>query len=467
MKEIQDITSPMTHLERRATFSLATVYALRMLGLFIMFPVLSLFSEQIAGATPLLIGVAISIYGLTQALLQVPLGLLSDRFGRKKIIILGLLIFCFGSVIAATAEDIYGLIIGRALQGSGAIAATLMALVADLTQEVHRTKAMATVGASIAFAFGIAITSGTVIASHIGVSGIFWAMSVLAVVAIGIIIFLVPNPLKSKVHCDAELVPAQFIQIIKNPELLRLNFGTFVLHFILTATFVIVPLLIKKSGLLPTEHWQVYLPVLFAALLSIIPFMILAEKKQKLREVFWGAIIVLATAEIGLGLTNQHFLFLVGFLWLFFCGFNLLEATMPSLVSKTAPSDLRGTAMGIYTSLQFMGLFVGGLTGGWLYGDFGATFVFLCCAIVATLWLLIAFFMKSPQYLSNLLIPLQIKEKYAAQFTQELLAITGIKEVKLHFEENVAYLKVDYQHLETETLNYLVLQWSSVKSSLE
>lgn len=460
MAQLQDITSPMTHLERRATFSLASIYALRMLGLFMMFPVLSLFAGQIKGATPLLIGLAISVYGLSQALLQLPLGLLSDRFGRKKIIIIGLLIFCCGSVIAANAHDIYQLLIGRALQGSGAIAATIIALVADLTQEVHRTKAMATIGVSIAVAFAIAITLGPLIASYIGVSGIFWGMAGLALVAILVVIFIVPSPIKSIVHCDAEAVPSQFSQVFKNPALLRLNYGIFTLHFILTANFVIVPLLIKDAGLLPNQHWQVYLPILLAAMLVAIPIMLFTEKKRKIRPVFFTAIVILAIAEMGLSLTaNQPLTLLIGFLWLFFCCFNLLEAMMPSLVSKTAPSDLRGTATGIYSSSQFMGSFVGGLAGGWLYGDFGSNIVFLGCALLTSSWLIVALFMKAPQYLDNLLIPLEIKPSHAQQFVRELLTVKGIKEARLHFEESVAYLKVDSQQLEAETLQGLLLQW--------
>jgi predicted MFS family arabinose efflux permease len=457
----QDITSPMTRLDRRATFSLASIYALRMLGLFMMFPVLSLFAEQIPKSTPLLIGLAISIYGLSQALLQLPLGLLSDRVGRKKIIIIGLGIFAAGSVVAATADDIYTLIIGRALQGSGAIAATIIALVADLTQEVHRTKAMATIGASIAVAFGIAITLGPAIASYIGVNGIFWGMATLALLAVLVVIFIVPNPLKSSSHCDAEVVPTQFSQVFKNAELLRLDYGIFTLHLILTANFVIVPLLIREGGLLPTQHWQIYLPVLLAAMLTIIPFVIFAEKKRHLRGVFLAAVIVLTVAELGLSLYAQQLPFLIGFLWLFFCSFNLLEATMPSLVSKTAPSDLRGTAMGIYSSSQFMGSFIGGLAGGWISGDLGHSVVFLSCAIAATVWLVLALFMKPPQYLANLLIPLQITKNHESQFVRQLLAIPGVKEARLHFEESVAYLKVDNQTLKMQALQDLLLQWSA------
>lgn len=460
MTQVQEITSPMTGLEKRATFSLAGIYALRMLGLFLMFPVLSLFAEHIPHATPLLIGLAISIYGLTQALLQIPLGLLSDRFGRKKIIIIGLLVFAAGSVVAATADDIYELIIGRALQGSGAIAATLMAFVADLTQEVHRTKAMATIGASVAIAFGVAITLGAGIASQIGVTGIFWAMVGCAFIAILVVIFIVPNPVKSIVHCDAEVVPTQFSSVIKNVELLRLNYGILSLNLILTASFVIVPVLIKDAGLLPLQHWRIYLPVLSSAMAISIPLMIVAEKKRQLRAFFLAAIIVVIIAECGLSLAGNNLLLLGCCLGLFFCGFNVLGSTMPSLVSKAAPSDLRGTAMGIYSSSQFLGSFIGGATGGWLAGEYGATWVFLGCASIGTLWLIMALFMQPPVYFSNLLIPLEIDNTQASDFLQELLAIDGVKEAKLHFEEQVAYLKIDELKFAKQALQTFSSKWS-------
>ena len=281
MTQVQDITSPMTPLERRATLSLAAIYALRMLGLFMILPVLSLFAEQLAGSTPLLIGLAISIYGLTQALLQIPFGLMSDRFGRKKIIIIGLILFASGSIIAALSNTIYGVLFGRALQGSGAIAAAIMALVADLTQEAHRTKAMATIGISIGVSFGIAITLGPIIAGYIGIQGIFWLTAGLATLAILVVAFIVPNPQQSKIHPDAELIPSQFGKVLKDINLLRLDYGIFILHLILTASFVIVPLLIRDAGLLPEQHWQIYLPVLLVSFIAIIPFIILAEKKTK------------------------------------------------------------------------------------------------------------------------------------------------------------------------------------------
>ena len=451
----------MTALEKRATLSLSSIYALRMLGLFMILPVLSLFSEQMEGATPFLIGLAISVYGLTQAILQIPFGLMSDRFGRKKIIILGLILFSAGSIVAAVSTTIYGVLIGRAIQGSGAIAAAIMALVADLTQEVHRTKAMATIGASIGVSFGVAITLGPILATYVGISGIFWLTGILSILAIFVVLFIVPNPKKSIVHCDAELVPGQFSKVLKNPDLLRLDFGIFILHLCLTASFVVLPLLIRDAGLIPQDHWMVYLPILITSMAVIVPFVIIAEKKRQMKVVFIGAIVTLMLANIGLFIFFDNLIGLIGFLWLFFCGFNLLEATLPSLISKTAPADLKGTAMGAYSSSQFMGAFIGGAVGGWLYGEMGVETVFLFSAIAAGSWAIVALFMNPPKYLANMLLSLDdINTGLADQFVRDLLDIVGVEEVTLHFEESVAYLKVDNKTLQRNKLQSLLDQQS-------
>lgn len=451
----------MTPREKKAIFSLSSIYALRMLGLFMILPVLSLFAEKMEGATPVLIGLAISVYGLTQAVLQIPFGLLSDRFGRKKIIIIGLILFSAGSVVAAVSTTIYGILIGRAIQGSGAIAAAIMALVADLTQEVHRTKAMATIGASIGISFGIAITLGPILAGYIGISGIFWLTAGLSILAIFVVLFIVPNPEKSIVHRDAQLVPSQFFSVLKTPDLLRLDYGIFILHLSLTASFVVLPLLIRDSGLAPESHWMVYLPILIVSFLIIIPFVIIAEKNRKMKPIFIGAIMTLVIANMGLFLFFDQLFGLIGFLLLFFCGFNLLEATLPSLISKTAPGDLKGTAMGAYSSSQFMGAFVGGAVGGWLYGTFGADTVFLFSASAAYSWVMVAVFMNPPKYLANMLISLDaITESDGDKFVTELVELAGIEEVKLHFEESVAYLKVDNKILQKDKLQNLLNQWT-------
>ena len=460
MTEVQDITSPMTAMEKRATVSLASIYALRMLGLFMLLPVLSLFTEQMPGSTPKLVGLTMGIYGLTQAVLQIPFGLLSDRISRKTIIVIGLILFVVGSIVSALATDIYGVLIGRALQGCGAISAAVMALLADLTQEVHRTKAMATIGASIGVSFGVAITLGPIIAEHFGLSGIFWIIAVLAALAILVIIFVVPNPAKVTSHRDAEYIPAELGSVLKNPELLRLNYGIFALHLILMASFVVVPLLMRDAGLPAGEHWLVYLPVLVTSMAAIIPFIIIAEKKRQMKKVFIGAVVLLVLANAGLLIFQQALIGLIACLWLFFAGFNLLEATLPSLISKTAPGDLKGTAMGIYSSSQFIGAFLGGSSGGWLYGSYGASAVFIFSAVIALSWVIVACFMSPPRYWANLLLPLAaVKPEQGSLFSEQLLAINGIEEVRLHFEEQTAYLKVDNQQLDKSTLNTFLKNW--------
>lgn len=463
MSTVQDITSPMSASEKKATWSLASVYALRMLGLFMILPVLPLFAEQLEGSTPALIGLAMGIYGLPQVLLQIPFGLLSDKFGRKKIILIGLSLFFIGSVIAALSSTIYGVLIGRAFQGAGAVSAVVMALVADLTQEVHRTKAMAMIGASIGASFGIGMVAGPIISGFGGVQMVFAATAVLTLLAMLSVLYVVPNPQKSKLHRDAEFVPEQAMSALKNPDLLRLDYGIFVQHLLLMAIFVVVPSLMRQAGLQAGQEWQVYLPVFATSMAVMIPFIILAEKKRKMKAVFLGAVAVLALSTLGLSFLHDDLISIIGFLWVFFCGFNLLEATLPSLISKTAPADLKGTAMGAYSSSQFMGLFLGGALGGWFNGRYGVTAVFLFCAVMAFSWFLVSLTMKQPRYLSNMLISLEnVSEQTSTVFMSQLLAIAGVVEVTVHHEEEVAYLKVDSHLLNKDQLQSLIAQYTSV-----
>jgi len=463
LTNVQDITSPMSASEKRATWSLASVYALRMLGLFMILPVLPLFAEQLEGSTPALIGLAMGIYGLPQVLLQIPFGLLSDKFGRKKIILIGLSLFFIGSVIAALSSTIYGVLIGRAFQGAGAVSAVVMALVADLTQEVHRTKAMAMIGASIGASFGIGMVAGPIISGFGGVQMVFAATAVLTLLAMLSVLYVVPNPQKSKLHRDAEFVPEQAMSALKNPDLLRLDYGIFVQHLLLMAIFVVVPSLMRQAGLQAGQEWQVYLPVFATSMAVMIPFIILAEKKRKMKAVFLGAVAVLALSTLGLAFLHEELISIIGLLWVFFCGFNLLEATLPSLISKTAPADLKGTAMGAYSSSQFMGLFLGGALGGWFNGRYGVTAVFLFCAVMAFSWFLVSLTMKQPRYLSNMLISLEnVSEQTSSEFVSQLLAIAGVVEVTVHHEEAVAYLKVDSHLLNKDQLQNLIEQYTSV-----
>jgi len=389
-------------LERRAASSLGGIFGLRMLGLFMILPVFSLYAHQLKGFTPILMGIAIGAYGLTQAFLQIPFGLLSDRIGRKKVIIIGLLIFSAGSVLAAVSDSIYGVIAGRALQGAGAIAAAIMALLADLTRIETRTKAMAILGGSIGMSFTLALLLGPILNGIIGVPGIFWLTSALALVGVLVVIYVVPQPADSHFHTDTEPVLAQFGTILRNKQLLRLDYGIFCLHLLITASFVALPLLLRDTLQIPAaHHWWIYLPVLMLAVLVMFPFIIIAERHDKMKAVFLGAICTLILAEFGLYLFHQQTYQVVILLWLFFAGFNLMEASLPSLISKLAPPNSKGTAMGVYSSSQFLGAFCGGAAGGWLLGQYGPGGVFAGCAVVATSWLLLASSMQAPQSRKN------------------------------------------------------------------
>ena len=463
MAVIQDISSPLTPFERRASISLASIYALRMFGLFMILPVLTLFSDFYEGSTPLLIGLAMSIYGLTQALFQIPFGLLSDRFGRKKMIVLGLLLFITGSVVAALSTSIYGVLIGRALQGCGAIAAVVMALAADLTQEVHRTKIMAMIGVSIGLSFAVAMVAGPILADFAGIQSIFWVTTVLAVIALLLVLYVVPNPLELKVHPDAESMPSQFKDVLLNFDLLRLDFGIFILHLVLMASFVIIPLQLRATGLDQSLHWQVYLPILVGSMAIVIPFVILAEKKHKMKSVFLGAIAALCLAFIGFAFFYGSLTGVIVFLALFFCGFNLLEATLPSLISKTAPGDMKGTAMGVYSTSQFLGAFLGGTLGGWCYGQWGVVAVFIVCIIATLLWLVVAMKMRTPSYLANLIVSLEgLASEQPHKLNEKLVSVTGVAEARVHVEEKLAYLKVDNSILDRKALQDFLTRNQSV-----
>lgn len=440
--------------ERRAVFSLASIYALRMMGLFMILPVFALYAETLEGYTPALIGLAIGIYGLTQAALQIPFGMASDRFGRKPIIILGLIIFAIGSVVAATADTMNGVIYGRALQGAGAIAAAVMALVADLTREEKRLGAMAVIGMSIGLAFAVSLVLGPLFSSWIGVDGIFWLTGVLALVAIAVLHFIVPNPVRSTLHRDAQTVPAQLKNVIRDPQLLRLDFGIMTLHMMLTSTFVVLPLALRDhAGLVADHHWYVYLPVMVFAMLLMIPFIIIAEKKRRMKTVFTASVLTLGIGELIFLLGYDSITGIVLGLFVFFTAFNVLEASLPSLVAKMVSPDNKGTAMGVYSSSQFLGAFFGGVLGGWLYGAIGFEAVFGLGAGLAAVWFVVAATMQSPRYLSSHLVRVgPVSEQQAQHLVGEFTKVTGVAEAVVIAEDGVAYLKVDLHALDREAL---------------
>jgi MFS family permease len=435
----------MEQQELRAAASLAAVFSVRMLGLFMIYPVFAAFARQLPGATAYKIGLALGIYGLSQGLLQIPFGLLSDRIGRKVMIVIGLVVFAIGSAVAASSSSIDGIIWGRALQGCGAVGSVILALVADLTTEESRTKAMALVGMTIGSSFLVAIVTGPVVDGWIGLAGIFWLMTALALVGIAITVFVVPAPRRSRVHRDAQTLPGLVGSTLRNPELLRLDFGIFALHAMLTASFLVLPEVLPKTlGVTAREQWLVYLPVLLVSVLIMLPAIMVAERYRRMKSVFVAAIIALAASQFALAAAGQHPCVLVAALVLFFAGFNIMEASLPSLVTKTAPPGSTGTATGIYSSSQFLGIFAGGIIGGWVHQAAGARGVFLLDGVVALAWLLIAATMSRPSHLTTRLVRIgQRAGADAGWLASRLQQVPGVAEVNVVAEEGLAYLKVD------------------------
>ncbi|MGB0449524.1 MAG: MFS transporter, partial [Porticoccaceae bacterium] len=364
-------------IEKRATFSLATLYGFRMLGLFMVLPVLALHIDGYSGASPLLLGVTLGIYGLTQAVLQIPLGLLSDKIGRRPVIVGGLVVFIIGSVIAASAESITWLIIGRAVQGAGAIASTLMALVSDLTSEENRTKSMAAIGASIGLSFMLAMILGPAISTAMGLAGIFWVTALLGLIGIAVFLGAVPRAISVQHNRETLTDIGQMGRLFYAPNLWRLNVGIFTLHLVLMAGFVVIPtILTEEMGISGDSLWWVYLLLIGGGFFAMLPVMILSEKYRRQKYSFVAAVAIMAILMSVLSVCRGNLL--TGFLlWLFFAAFNLLEAMLPSWLSKVCPAGQKGTAMGIYSTSQFLGAFAGGILGGWSLQQFGIDGLFV------------------------------------------------------------------------------------------
>lgn len=386
----------MSRTELRASGSLASIFALRMLGLFLVLPVFALEARKYPGGDdPALIGLAMGIYGLTQAMLQIPLGVASDRLGRKRVIIFGLLIFALGSLVAGSADTLMGVLAGRALQGAGAVSAAVTALLADLTRDVVRTKAMAMVGASIGLMFALSLVVSPVIAAHIGLSGLFVLTAVLALLGTAVVVWGVPA--EPEVHKDA--ARGGLRQVLSSPALLRLNIGVFVLHAVQLAMWVAIPAFLVQAGLGKDDHWQIYLPAVLGSFL-LMGGVFTLERRGHLRAVFLSAIALIALVQVALLWVSSGAPSVTGLAWLlfaFFCGFNVLEATQPSLVSRIAPASSRGAAMGVYNTLQSLGFFVGGVMGGQLVKSYGTQGLFLTCAALMLLWLVVAWPMVAPK----------------------------------------------------------------------
>jgi len=451
-------SSAMTPLERRASIGLAGIYGVRMLGLFIILPIFALYAEKLPGGdSHFLIGIALGAYGLTQAILQIPAGWLSDRYGRKPVIVAGLLLFAAGSFIAASADDIYWIIAGRVIQGAGAINAAVMALTADLTREEHRTKAMALIGITIGITFSLSMVLSPILYRFIGMSGLFNLTGVLAFVSIALVIWFIPRPAITRFHADTEANTGKLKEVLRNTDLLRMDYGVFTLHAILMSVFMQVPFILRDLGLDAQHQWQVYLPVMLVAFALMVPPIVIAEKKARMKAVFMLTIALAALAQLGI-LFLQHSIWGVALsLLLFFAAFNVLEATQPSIVSKIAPLAAKGTAMGVFSSVQFLGAFSGSAMGGLLMQLYGGDAVLLFAVAMLLLWLGVASGMRAPRALMTKIYSLPPMDEARARALQQSLAqLRGVSEVLVAAGEQIACLKVEISGFDEEAVEYQV-----------
>ena len=382
----------MTRTELRAGAGLSAIFGLRMLGLFFILPVFAVHAPQMRGGNDLtLVGFALGAYGLAQGILQIPFGMASDRWGRKRVLYAGLLVFAAGSFLGGIADDIWTVIAARIVQGAGAISSVAMALAADLTRVQHRTKVMAMIGSTIGLMFALSLVAAPVLYRLIGLDGLFVLNGVLCLAAMAVVKYLVPEPPPLKARQDRG---GDLRRSVLDPELLRLNAGIFILHIVLYAMFVVVPPMLVRAGLALPEHWKLYLPVVLASFIFMVPAILYADRRKQPKAVLLVAVALLAGAEALLGVLDAGLGGLAVLMLAFFIAFNVLEALLPSLVSRLAPAEGRGVAIGVYNTTQTLGVFFGGLLGGWIASRYGTAAVFGVSASLVVLWLLLVFGMR-------------------------------------------------------------------------
>ncbi|OXY81210.1 MFS transporter [Oceanimonas doudoroffii] len=445
--------------ERRASFTLAGIFGMRMLGLFMIMPVFALYGENLVGFSPLWVGIAIGAYGLTQAVLQIPAGWLSDRIGRKPVIYGGLALFAAGSVVAALSDSVYGVVAGRVLQGSGAIAGAILALAADITREENRTKAMAIIGVCIGMSFAAAMVAGPLLAALFGLSGVFWTTAVLALVGMIMVRFLLPESVSKGQIRDVTAAPELFGRLLKDKQLLRLDVGIMLLHMTLTAVFVAFPLSLANAGLVPEHHWWLYLPALILSFVLIIPFLILGARRNMNKLLFQASILVMMVALVLMALGQGKLWLLAVAMVLYFTAFNFMEASLPAFLSMLAPAGGKGTAMGIYSTSQFFGAFLGGVLGGALFQQLGGAGVFLLVALTMVFWFWLSAGMANVSRVRSHILPIGVKiesESARSQLLQRLMALPGVHEALIIPDEGAAYLKVDGNIFELDQAKRLI-----------
>ncbi len=430
------------------TLPIAALFSFRMLGLFMLIPVFTVYAAHLNAATPMLLGIAFGCYGLSQGLLQIPFGMLSDRYGRKPILTIGLLLFAVGSLYGALTDSIYGMIIARTLQGTGAIGSVLIALLADLTPDEQRTKAMAVIGVTIGISFSLAMIISPLIVHYFNLAGIFYFTAALAITGLLLLHLVIPTPTKEPFHLDSDVKTAQFKQVFRNHHLQRLNIGIFFLHLMLTSTFFVIPILLQqqlKLGHL-SQQWHFYLPLMVSAFLVMIPFIIFAERKRHIKLVFVSAVAVMGLCQLMLAFTYSSWFSICGFMFAYFVAFNVLEASLPSLVSRQASRNSKGTAMGIYSSSQFLGIFAGGALAGVIYQAVGAQGIFIMNAILALLWLLISAYMQPNNYQLTLIVPFDSAVSDEDKLLKQLRTLPGVEQATISPGEQVIYLRIHKIH---------------------
>ncbi|ULJ59834.1 MFS transporter [Wielerella bovis] len=453
---------PMLTHEWRAATSLAGVYALRMLGMFLVLPVLSLHAHSLAGADEAsklkMVGLAMAAYGLTQALLQLPLGMLSDKIGRKKVIYLGMSVFALGSFIAAFTNDAQTLVIARAIQGAGAVSAAVTALLADLTREEVRTRAMSMIGLSIGLTFSVSLVLSPMLSKFIGVQGLFALTGILSLASIALVKYYTPNPTQLRHHEDTQVSIGRIGEVLKNTQLLRLNYGIFALQAGLMAIFTALPFALRHLGWDKSEHWQVYLPATVLGLIFMIPAIIIGETRNKLKQVFVLGISLVLLAQFALIFSLSSVWIVGAVLIIYFIGFNILEASLPSLVSKIAPSDLKGTAMGVYNTTQSLGVFTGGLIGSKMYALFGFVGVFGFCCVIVGVWLWLAMTAPAPRPVKNVMfaVPDALRGDLNG-LKHKIQAASGVEAVSFSADGATVFIKALQQGFDEDLVKSLLV----------
>ena len=439
----------MNRQELRTSIAGGLLYLIRMMGLFMVIPVLPLAGDEFKLSTTLLIGFAIGIHGLTQGLFQIPFGMLSDRVGRKKIIAVGLVLFTVGSSVAALAEDVYWLIIGRALQGCGAIASTLLALVSDLTRLEQRTKSMALIGAAIASSFGLALLIGPILFNLYGAKSIFVFSAVSGLIGLWILFTIIPSPLIHSQNLDLKFQLMDAKRAVSSFSLWRLNISTFILHYLLISGFCAFPLLFDSTNQIQRDHHSYYyLLLLLASLISISPLIYFSDRISNTKIVILAMIGMCILSCFLLSQTQSFYSVLFG-VGLFFSAFNLLETMLPSEVGRIAPAGLRGTFIGFFMTSQFLGFFFGGIIGGWVLMHSDISSLMLGNMLVGLAWFILILGTPGSKNLGSRVIQLDgFSEKPAKEVLKELLSVRGVKDVVLIEEEQVAYLKVDQEQFD-------------------